>query len=146
MRPLQRHEFFANVTNGLTPPALSPAEEDVVAGVYDADPNAEVRPVIEVLRERRETLPDTRGIHIAGRRWFQRTYGNTYHRVRIQLPGGEVIDSGKHYGYGEGYLQTAWDLLAARDLVQGKYGGTLALRERYEITYDVADVGRERDL
>ena len=87
-------------------------------------------------------------IHIAGRRWFQRSYGNTYHAVTIYQDGEAVHVSGKRYGYGEGYLQTAWEVLQALGIIpkEAEYGGTRALREDYGIGYSVADVGRERDL
>lgn len=145
---MQRHKYFETVRKRLyyldTPEVLSPAEdEQVEAGIAaGSDPIT----VGTAIHQTRRDLPETRGIHIAGRRWFQRSAGNTYHAVTVHLPGGETLSSGRHYGYGEQYLQTAWELLAARGLVQGNYGGTRILRGRYGITYDVADVGRERDL
>lgn len=86
--------------------------------------------------------------HIEGRRWFQKSYGNTYHSVTIHIDGGKVLQSGKRYGYGEGYLQTAWQLLQDAGVIHqsAQYGGTRALRETYGITYSVVDVPREKDL
>jgi hypothetical protein len=49
-------------------------------------------------------------------RWFDRTYGNTYHSVRcIRHSDGQVLSSGHAlvYGYGDGYQQTAIKLMAA---------------------------------
>jgi len=78
--------------------------------------------------------------HIEGRRWFQKTYGNTYHSVRFHMADGSVEKVADcAYGYGDGYLQTAYSR-AGLD-----YGGTLELREKYGVTYSVSDV-LKRDL
>jgi len=79
-------------------------------------------------------------VHITGRRWFQRTYGNTYHSVTIHKDDGTTEDSGIHYGYGDQHLQTAASMLGI------DYTGTRALREEHGITWDVTDVARKRDL
>lgn len=47
---------------------------------------------------------------IEGKRWFQRSYGNTYHTVKIYVDG-EILKSEITYGYGSHYLQTAAELL-----------------------------------
>ena len=78
--------------------------------------------------------------HIEGRRWFQKTYGNTYHTVTLFYDDGSSEKSERHYGYGDGYLQTAFEMMGL------EYGGTRALREDLGITYSVADVERQRDL
>jgi len=78
--------------------------------------------------------------HISGRRWFQRSYGNTYHTTTLFYADGTSETSPRHYGYGDQYLQTAFDMM------QLPYGGTRVLREELGITYDVADVERQRDL
>lgn len=52
-----------------------------------------------------------KGIRIVGKRWFQRSYGNTYHTAEIIAPDGKKIKSGIRYGYEDAYLQTAADLL-----------------------------------
>lgn len=86
-------------------------------------------------------------LHISGRRWFQRTYGNTYHSVTIFKDGAQIAHLGPHYGYGDCYLQTALDWLkenghAPKD---AEYG-TRYLREELGATYSVSDVARQRDL
>jgi hypothetical protein len=87
-----------------------------------------------------------KSLHIDGRRWFQRTYGNTYHTATVHLPDGRTLRSERTYGYGDSYLDTAWELLRAEGLVQGSSGSSLVLRERYGITWSCSDVARERDL
>lgn len=78
--------------------------------------------------------------HISGKRWFRKSAGNTYHSTTLHMKDGSQIYSGKLSGYGDQYLQTAFEMMGLR------YGGTLALREELGITYSVADVERERDL
>ncbi len=107
-------------------------------------------------------------LHIEGRRWFQKTYGNTYHSVRIFKDGKELVFLPYQYGYGEQWLQTALDWLREKGHIpnvcdrckvgkaehesngQGHYFhpayGTLYLRETLGGTYSVIDVGRKGDL
>lgn len=86
-------------------------------------------------------------IHIEGRRWFQRTYGNTYHSVRIFEDGELVATLPYQYGYGDQFLQTALDWLKANGKVpaDAEYG-TRYLREVLGGTYSVSDVTRQKDL
>lgn len=90
-------------------------------------------------------------IVIAGKRWFQRTYGNTYHSVTVTMPDGKQLYSGQHYGYGSGYLQTAYAMIRkewanTRRKPLSENGGMWELRERANVIESVADVARERDL
>ena len=86
-------------------------------------------------------------IVIVGRRWFQKSYGNTYHTVTIYMPDGTKIESGQHYGYGEQYTQTATTLiykhLGEPEPVKSPFW---ALRERFDVDYRAIDVPRMRDL
>jgi len=55
-------------------------------------------------------------IHIHGKRWFQKSYGNTYHTVSLSIygKGSSPIFTEKSpikYGYGSQYEQTAIDIL-----------------------------------
>ncbi len=94
-------------------------------------------------------------LHISARRWFQKTYGNTYHSVRIFANGEEIANLPYQYGYGEQWLQTALDYLREKGLIEpqqyysngcGKFYETQYLRETLHGTYEVADVNRKRDL
>lgn len=90
-----------------------------------------------------------RSLFIVGRRWFQRTYGNTYHAVEVTV-NGVTEYSGITYGYDDHYLQTAMELLQDKmNLFVGwKYHDFYWwLREHREIAaYTVTDVAREKDL
>ena len=87
-------------------------------------------------------------LHIEGRRWFQRGPGNTYHSVRIFKDGNRIAELPYQYGYGEGFLQTAWEWLQANGHIPAgvEYGGTLYLRETLGASYSVIDVTRKADL
>ena len=85
--------------------------------------------------------------HIECRRWFQRTYGNTYHSVRIYCDGKEIAYVPFEYGYGDQCLQTAIDWLKKNNLIPADASyGTRYLREELHSTYDIVDVARKRDL
>lgn len=91
--------------------------------------------------------PMCRRLEIHGRRWFQKSYGNTYHTVTIVLDGVTVYKSGKTYGYGSQYVQTAIEWLRSVGHLPDDYSGfTEGLRELFDYTGTVQDVPRERDL
>ena len=94
-------------------------------------------------------------LHIEGRRWFQRGPGNTYHSVRIFKDGKLLVFLPYQYGYGEGFLQTAFEwlgnngmpeLLERHENGSPKNYGTQYLREVMGGTYSVIDVQRKGDL
>lgn len=86
-------------------------------------------------------------LHIEGRRWFARKYGNTYHSVRIHKDGELIAVLPYQYGYGDQYLQTALDWLKANSLAPADAPyGTLYMREQLHASYSVADVARQKDL
>ena len=97
----------------------------------------------------------TTGLHIEGRRWFQKGPGNTYHSVRIYENGVRVALLPFEYGYGDQFLQTAWEWLGhnGRPELLEKHAngspknyGTQYLREVLHGTYSVIDVTRKKDL
>jgi len=93
---------------------------------------------------------------IIGKRWFQKTYGNTYHSVVVRVDG-EVLDSIPFtYGYDEMYKQSAFELLQKHGYyfgnVQGEQNNEYAkfiedTREfRSKFTIVCSDVNRKTDL
>lgn len=96
-------------------------------------------------------VPEKQTLHIIGRRWFQKTYGNTYHTAEVLINGKSVYKSMRSYGYGDQYLTTAVEWLQRVDLLPSDivgHVGTRYLREEsgYEFSYEVHDVARQRDL
>jgi hypothetical protein len=89
-----------------------------------------------------------KNITILGRRWFDKTYGNTYHSVRAIVDGEEVVSVPFHYGYGDQYQQTAYnELVKVGALQEGIASLSLYCREHDIALYtDVVDVVKKKDL
>lgn len=94
-------------------------------------------------------------IRLLGRRWFQRTYGNTYHSVEIWIDGEQVHKVDKSYGYDSQYLESAKKWLDKEGylptLEHYNYGGSeslwrYCLRNNICFINQVFDVEREKDL
>jgi hypothetical protein len=93
-------------------------------------------------------------ITIFGKRWFQKSYGNTYHTAAVYIDGEFLEKSEKQYGYDEAFVQTAEDILVKRGQVPLKThanGGRDPLwqycRENgIRLLVFVSDVSREKDL
>lgn len=83
-------------------------------------------------------------LKIYGRRWFQKSYGNTYHTATV-IVNGEEMKSGITYGYGNHYLQTSADMLrnAGYDIPENN-GEAYAMMTKYD--HDAEDVKRKKDL
>ncbi len=92
--------------------------------------------------------------HIEAKRWFQKTYGNTYHSVTIFKDGAQIARIPYAYGYGEQWLETALAWLDANGHINRKRyengvmkdAGTRYFREELVGTYEIEDVNRKRDL
>jgi hypothetical protein len=88
---------------------------------------------------------------VIARRWFQKSYGNTYSSATIFDDQGQCIAYlPMEYGYGDYALGMAGDWLVAQGLVAApKSGGTQSTRwarEEAGIDYHVSDVLRQKDL
>lgn len=83
-------------------------------------------------------------LEIFGKRWFQKSYGNTYHTVTV-IVNGEELKSGIKYGYENAYLQTAADLLRANGY-EVPADNLEAFRMVCEYSHNVEDVKRKKDL
>lgn len=83
-------------------------------------------------------------MRIEAKRWFQRSYGNTYHTVKVFV-NDEVLRSDITYGYGNHYLQTAAELLKANGYeIPENNSEAFRLVSRFDHT--VEDVKRKKDL
>lgn len=58
-----------------------------------------------------KTTGKIKSIEIWGKKWFQKSYGNTYHAVKVYVNGELIGTSGITYGYGDSYVQTAEEVL-----------------------------------
>ncbi len=97
----------------------------------------------------------TRSVVVTGRKWFQKSYGNTYHRTRIYVNGEHVHDSGRTYGYGDQWEWTGREWLKANGYLPGieeyPHGGSECLpryceRNGIELVREAANVERMKDL
>lgn len=84
---------------------------------------------------------------IRGRRWFQKSYGNTYHTVTV-IVNGHILKSSIQYGYSTQYLVTAADLLRENgyDIPENNLEALRTLKELSENDYEAVDVPRKKDL
>jgi len=85
---------------------------------------------------------------IIGRRWFQKTYGNTYHSVSVLVDGESIGCVPFAYGYGEQYIQSAHELLVKAGKFTGDYSAFCQdrMNNRQNYTVTVSDVARQKDL
>ena len=117
-----------------------------------------------ILAELDAKRQDVRSIVIQGRRWFERTNGNTYFSA-VGIVDGEVkVSLGFRYGYGDQYAWETWIALEAAGAIppierrNREIGGSAPVREIAEspwsyaerigakLVYSAADVSRKRDL
>lgn len=88
-------------------------------------------------------------LNIIAKRWFQKTYGNTYHSVKIYV-NDEILVEPFAYGYYDYFFQTAQAMIeqAGYDLKLGdsRQLDSRHLREVLGGTYEVIDVNRKKDL
>lgn len=88
-------------------------------------------------------------IHVVGRRWFQKTYGNTYNTVRYNINDGEWIELPRTYGYGDYYIQRVQEDLVKKGLLPKKELSALwsvCDDMGIKLITTVHDVPRQRDL
>ena len=91
-------------------------------------------------------------IHVHGRRWFQKSYGNTYHIYSISIDGEHVFKSERTYGYDSQYSWNAFQWLKENKYLNPpedlQYACmSIVCREMGIILIDtVQDVPRQRDL
>lgn len=91
--------------------------------------------------------PSSPRLTIEGRRWFQRTNGNTYHAARVYLGGKLVYTSPIRYGYGEQYVVTGLEeAIEAGLLPAGLTSVRKAEEAGYSVDYFAEDVKTKRDL
>lgn len=84
-------------------------------------------------------------LEISAKRWFQRSYGNTYHVVKAVVNEEEIVISDTCYGYDNYFLTTAANLLRNKGYeVPEDNGKAYAMMAKFP--YTVEDVKRKKDL
>jgi hypothetical protein len=152
------YDKYEVVQNGLTVRSgdFTAKKQDATTMVYlgaDGKPHS----IEELTRQAQLRLTETgqvwhmgTTILIVGRRWFQRSYGNTYHTAEVFVDGRLIGKTPKAYGYGEQYVQSGVELaqdqgyLPAGDLFP--YWKRIGEELGIAFQSTVVDVERERDL
>lgn len=84
-------------------------------------------------------------LEISAKRWFQKSFGNTYHVVKAVVNEEEVVISDICYGYDNHFLTTAANLLRNKGYeVPEDNGKAYAMMAKFLCT--VEDVKRKKDL
>ena len=62
-----------------------------------------------------------KSITVIGRRWFHRGPGNTYFSAQVYVNGDHVHTIPYEYGYGDQYLQSAFEWLEKNDHIEPEH-------------------------
>jgi hypothetical protein len=89
-------------------------------------------------------MKEIKTLEITGKRWFQKSYGNTYHTSTVKV-NGETLKSEITYGYENHYLQTAADLLRENGYNVPE-DNAKAYSMMVDYPHSVEDVKRQKDL
>lgn len=108
------------------------------------DPQAFVQHHIDAINE------PIKEIKVFGRRWWNRSCGNTYHTVDIYLNGKLLHTTTMRYGHGGQYMDTAFAWLEDNGYLPKREHREppwlLADKMGFKFIQDVVDVKRKRDL
>ncbi len=93
-------------------------------------------------------------ITIIGKKWFQKSFGNTYFSATGIVDGVIEAEINFEYGYGDQYIQSIEELLQEKEIISPKQytnGSSEPLREYchsrdIQLTCSVTQVSRKRDL
>lgn len=85
-------------------------------------------------------------ITVLGRRWFEKTNGNTYHSVSVYVDGQLIGRNPYEYGYGNQYEQSAQAILNNNGIGATYPLSMWARNNGHTLVQDVTDVQRKKDL
>jgi hypothetical protein len=95
------------------------------------------------------TFEDVQNVVVVGRRWFEKTNGNTYHSAEIYVNGKFAHKIDFTYGYGYQFEYNAWEWLKKNGYfknVSDSSPGRWCRENGIEWSATVADVKRKKDL
>ena len=89
-------------------------------------------------------------VMIIGKRWFQKTCGNTYHTAEVIVNNKTLGKTMVTYGYGEQYVESGFNLLLKHNIIKGAVT-TNDIRQYFRdnegsLLTCICDVKRKRDL
>lgn len=102
-------------------------------------------------KELLDTFTEVQSIFLVGRRWFERTNGNTYHTVDIYVNDEFVHKIPMTYGYGDQYMWNGFAYIVdkyklLRPCFKTPNPGTFCREHNIKFNHTVSDVARKRDL
>jgi len=142
-----------NRTNKALKALLARAETQLEQGAHEeglnnCDALAEARGALAQATKKPQTIT------VNGRRWFQKSAGNTYFSASISVDGEAVHEIDFAYGYDDFYMQAAGEWLIDNGHIKATehaHGGydplwSLCRDQEIELIYSAVDVDRKRDL
>ena len=102
-----------------------------------------------------KSMPPIEAIEVQGRRWFRRGPGNTYFTARIYVNDKLVHTLPVQYGYGNHYLDVAFDWLDEHGYINLGKNSNGSRRDQpwnyckdhgIKLSYEAVDVSTRRDL
>lgn len=90
-------------------------------------------------------MAEIKSLQIIAKRWFQKTFGNTYHSVMIHVNGNSIYVPFT-YGYGEQYKVTAMNALKENGYRVGDYVDFCDMIRNNGFEIQCIDVERKKDL
>ena len=89
-----------------------------------------------------------KSIRFVGARWTQKTYGNTYHKVKVYVNGRLIATSPIKYGYGSQYVVTGKRILKDKGYLNrtSLSNWELAQDMKIKVEDSVIDMPRKKDL
>jgi hypothetical protein len=100
----------------------------------------------ETMTTTTETSTNLKSVFIEARLWFDKTYGNTYHSVRLEANGLSIGQVPMTYGYGAQYEQTALEYLKKIGLVSESVRHLRELESSGVVVYIAASERKKREL
>lgn len=97
----------------------------------------------------KQPLPPNSIIQVIGRRWFERTNGNTYHSATLIVNGDTIGHEPFAYGYGSQYEQTARAILLNAFTIEGldNLSPMWSICDQgHKFNSNATDVQRKKDL
>lgn len=90
-------------------------------------------------------------VEILAKRWFQKSYGNTYFSAEIYANGNFIHKIDFQYGYGDQYLWACFDWLKKNGYLKYTLGNENHIRRCFEYNgieyfHTVSEVHRKKDL
>ncbi|HDS0644928.1 TPA: hypothetical protein QDV94_000646 [Escherichia coli] len=111
---------------------------------------------INTIAKQNINLSSVEVVHIAARRWFQASYGNTYFSlsVDVEIDGNfiEVVNVPFQYGYGDHFDTVAMEEFSKvinmedKEFTRGTYLSRFCRDNNITVYSSVSDVKRKKDL